>query len=266
MKTKKFNVIDHEKYLIFLQRSKTPHVLKTCNNSTTIKVKAKSHYFTHSDKVVDSSYLNFIKRVKKEVILNAEKLNLKKVNPKYVRFCPVFESDFFSEDFVEIDIDAAYWFTAFDFGLISEETYFAGLEAPKSVRLMALGSCAVRKDVFKYDGERYTYLGAEYDEFGRRAFFNVASRIGQIMEDSLELINGHAAFYWVDAIFVKKQFADFVEDHIKGIGYGCHRVNLAWLKGDAKNRTISALKIISESDTVCEFKIKTYFRQRKKKS
>lgn len=249
---------------------KVRHTLKSCSSSNDIRVDGGRKYFFPIGERIEMKYLHFIKDVKREVCENAKGLNLSESKPYFVRFSPVFYESFYHTDFVEVDISSAYWFTAFDFGLVSEKTYNEGLNVPKKVRLMALGSAAATKEVMYFDGERYEYKGIEYDNFGRLAFFSVAKRVDEIMNAALENLHGNVAFYWVDALFIRKSFADFATDTIRGFGYQVKETRLLYLKGDSEKKCITAMRILDEKilknghEIMCLEK-KVYYRPQKLK-
>jgi hypothetical protein len=207
----------------------------------------------------------FIKKVKREVCSNAESKKFRESNPKFIKFSPLFEDEFnFGfKMFSEVDINSAYWFAAKDYGMICEDTFEKGLEVPKKVRLMALGSAASTKDIFSFDGENYTYQGIECNKHGRLAFFTIAKRIDDLMSNAIKIFSGQAAFYWVDALFVKTQFSDSVIHYINGMGFECKVVDLAWIKGDKKK--IETMKI-KECEGVTDFERKIYFKPKKNKT
>ena len=202
----------------FLIDTKTPHTVKICNNSTSISVNKKTYFYSDNDKI-DSKYLNFIKQVKREVCDNAERLNIKHCKPQYFAFNLPHQKKTVIKNAVEIDINGAYWQTAYNFGLITNETYEQGLLMPKKIRLMAFGSAATLKDVFVFDGENYSDSYNEFNQYGRNAFFAVANHVSIVMREALEMIPGVFSLFWVDAIFVHSMYQDFITRSLESAGY-----------------------------------------------
>lgn len=270
-KTNKTSKANLEAVLLDLQQMGVRHTLKSCTSSSTIKVEGgKRPYFFPNGEPIDPQYLQFIKSVKKEVCENAEMKQppLKEETPKFIRFSPLFSDSFYSTDFVEIDISGAYWFTAYDYGLLTRTTYEAGLLVPKRVRLMALGSAATTKDVSFFDGTEYKHLGVEFNKYGRMAFFAVAKRVDEIMNNALDILHGNAVFYWVDALFVRKNFAAWAAQSIRDYGYEVKETPLLWLLGDRLEKKISGCRNLGERTLSNGYKIvcwefKTYFKPRK---
>lgn len=242
------------------------HTVYQCSSSTTIKVESGKHYFFPVGEFIEPKYIKFITATKKEVCQAAKDKNLKEVKPRFIRFSPIFSGAFEHGPFEysEVDIVGAYWYTAYDFGLISERTYKEGLEVPKKIRLMALGAAATTKDVMEFDGMEYTYKGLEYDENGRLAFFNVAKRVDDILNYIFDTLPTIAAFYWVDALFVKTQFADVVVNMLSDFGYQSKKTPLFSFVGCPIDNTICSQKIVSENGKFFCLKQKIYFKPKKK--
>lgn len=256
-----------ESTMQFLTGMRVPHTVKQCSSSTSIKIHGgRSYFYPNSEEKIPAEYLKFITDTKKEVCANAKEKNFDEVNPKFIRFSPVFDNSFYygCKKFSEVDITGAYWFQAYDYGLITKTTYEQGLTVPKKVRLMALGAAASTKDVFEFNGTDYEHQGIEFDPEGRLAFFNIAKRIDEIMNIIMADLPGVAAFYWVDAVFVKSEFADYVAGYIADFGFQSKTVPLAWIRGSAETRTVQTMKILSENENLCEFQRKIYFKPRKK--
>lgn len=257
-----------ESTMQMLCRLRIPHVVKQCSSSTSIKIDTgRSYFYPNSGEKIDSKYLKFITETKNEVCANAIEKNFQEVNPKFIKFSYLFKDCFEHgyKEFYEIDINAAYWFCAYDFGLITKSTYEQGLTVPKKVRLMALGAAAATKDVLTFDGlsEGYKHQGIEYDPAGRLAFFNIANRVDEVMQIVLSDFPGQAAFYWVDAVFVRAEFAEYVRHYIADFGFETKAMPLAWIKGDATRKVIETMKITEETDFFCECERKIYFKPKK---
>lgn len=260
-----------EKTLNILTEMGVSHTVKQCANSTTVKVDGgRGYYFPNSGEQIEAKYINFITKTKKEVCYNASKMKLKELNPKYIRFSPLFshQFDYGYGEFSEIDINGAYWKCAFNMGFISGETYTDGLRVPKMIRLMALGAAATTKEVFYYNGSEYIYEGLEYDPAGRMAFFTISKEIDDIMNEAINLLHGNAAFYWVDALFVRSKFVDVATEIINHFGYETKVINLAHISCNPEKGQIRTVKINYENDKICEIEFKTYqkvgkFKQKK---
>ena len=255
--------------LKFLQSRNVAHSLKQCPSSTTIKVGVKTYHFSVGEKI-SAAHLNFIKKTKKELCHNAEKLGRfeDKERPAYIGFTPTFEGDFSFDhgQYVELDIVGAYWKTAFDFGLISEDTYKHGNEVPKGVRLMALGSAASVKEEMRFDGEKYIFVGIEKNDHGRNAFFRISKHIDNLLKECLQVVSSEGAFFWVDAVFIRRKWKDFIIETLNGKGYQIKEIDIYQISGNIEKSFIEVISIKSkhEKSKLFCFEIKKYFKNGKK--
>jgi hypothetical protein len=243
-----------------------PFTVMQCSSSTTIQPETGRKYFFPVGEMIDPKFLQFIKETKYEVWENSSNMELKEVSPKFIRFSPIFAESFKYGylDFCEVDIVGAYWFTAYDFGLISKTTYLQGLEVPKRIRLMALGAAATTKDIIRFDGKQYHYHGLEFNENGRRAFFNVAKKVDDVINFAFESLPGCVAFYWVDALFVKTEHAKTVEGILSSFGHQTKTTPLFSFTVNATTKTVEAIKIVGEKNGFFCFERKEFFRPKKK--
>lgn len=249
----------------FLVNSGIPHTIKLCPNSTIIKTEKKTYHIPNAERI-DTKYLNFIKETKHEVCDNSERLNLKKCRPEYFEF--KLTKDRSVVNCVEIDINSAYWQTAYKVGLITETTYLKGLQVPKEIRLMAFGSAATLRDCFVFDGVEYTDVYIETNEWGRIAFFHVSKIVSELIQRILDKIPGVFAIYWVDAIFIREWYKQYVTDELEASGYSYKikdipRINVSVSKGPGLPDVVTCFVKISENENFCEFEIKKFKKHKK---
>ena len=253
-----------------LVKMRIPHTLKTCSASTSIKVEGgKNYFFSNSGEMVAAKELNFIKKVKAEIIYNAEIKRPKYTDPKYIRFSPNIKSGYLAEfgKIDEIDINAAYWFTALDLGYISESTFNEGLSVSKKCRLMCIGAPAATKDVQYFDGVEYKYIGLEFNEMGRNAFFRIAARVGEIVDLIFDEIRGEAVFYWVDALFVDSRFSDWAVQRFADFGYQTKKIRLArlWCEHTKAGLSVGTIRITGQDEHQTGVEFKRYFKPKNRK-
>lgn len=150
--------------------------------------------------------LNFIKRVKKYIIDNDipdRFVDVDYLDSKidYIDV-GVFESGVVLEDLLEIDINGAYWETAYILGVISKPIYERGKELDKKVRLASLGSLAKKKDVWIYDGKKMKReVIRSYQT--ENIWFAICKRVSDVMQEAVKLIGSEFVFYWVDGIYIR---------------------------------------------------------------
>lgn len=252
-----------------LKKDGVKHTVKISSTSIVVRANGKNHFFPMSEDgdKIEAKYLSFIKSVKNEVILMSEKLELKESKPKYINFLNLPKKDVLIKDAVEIDINGAYWKCAYKVGLLSEGTYLKGLECPKIVRLIAFGACATTKEVFSFDGEKYTLEKPEFSKAGRAAFFHVAAEIGEVMYNARWCCPDTALFYWVDAIFVRSFYTASIVSYMQEKGYECKIKPLLWAKTEYKGKDAYKVTVCEKGKTLenlCEIKIKNFAVPQKK--
>jgi hypothetical protein len=150
--------------------------------------------------------LIFIRRVKKYIIDND--IPDKFVDVDYLDSkidyidVGVYESGVVLEDLLEIDINGAYWETAYILGVISKAIYERGKEVDKKVRLASLGSLAKKKDVWIYDGKKMKRdVIRSYQT--ENIWFAICKRVSDVMQEAVKLIGSEFVFYWVDGIYIR---------------------------------------------------------------
>lgn len=139
--------------------------------------------------------------------------------PKYFYFAPQLYHKFGQNNWLQVDINGAYWNIAKNKGYISEKTYKSH-HLNKVARNMALGTWAVTTTKTRYkDGEIVS------SDFGykktRPLFFDLGLECGKIMEYATEPFRGLPFFFWVDAIFCPEFMKDDVLCRVDEMGYQC---------------------------------------------
>ena len=248
-----------------LQTANEPHILELCPNSSTIKFDGKSYVFSNGEKI-DTKYLNFIKKVKKEVIQSAAYMNLSSlIKPYYFDRNKTFSNEqkcFYN--YIEIDINGAYWRTAEMLNFISESTYKDGLYVPKKIRLVALGSAASMKDVLEWNPKTMEYIckGQNYSKDGRNAFFSISFHVGELMRELTKYVPDMYLFFWVDAVIVHPAYVDYTVEFFKDRGYDCKLKELPFIKYVPPKNGLSpyffCVEKKSENEIICEFEYKKF--------
>jgi hypothetical protein len=121
---------------------------------------------------------------------------------------------------VELDIDSAYWETAYKLNVISRDIYREGLKLPKKVRLMALGILAKKTTVYKFDGKEMKRMPVIENKKTKYFWNQICKHVADVMITISAGINeGSYLFYWVDAVFIKKESLKETQEIITGCGY-----------------------------------------------
>lgn len=219
----RINPTNEDNTLERLRRLQIPHRVYCTNRTTVIETSRGPKYLCTQNKL-SGKELGFIRRVKSEVSRRAgapekwgaEDVSFFRMNREILpgTYC----------NFLEIDVNSAYWNLAHKLGFLGDEVYWQGLEVRKPVRLIALGACATTKRIYSYDTKsgRYSFDGSRFDPKTRWVFFRVAAELGDIMEKVILKV-GRENFlgYWVDAFLVDSGRKERVKDVIRSLGLSC---------------------------------------------
>lgn len=191
----------------FLYNNKEPFVMIKCGNSYELKSnvfngKAFKRGFTVSD-------VGFIKRIKNYVLKN--EIALKFIDTNYkasgIQYIKVnhYKAGTILNDLCYIDIDSAYWTTAYMLGVISKSIYTDGLDVKKPVRLAALGSLAKVKEVWAYDGDKFEKKPSIRSVETENIWFAICKKVSDVMNEVARELKEDFVFYWVDGIYVSNK-------------------------------------------------------------
>lgn len=232
MKLRIMNPID---FCDDLKNANIPFKLISTTLTRTIIISEKEIYFYSESKKLRTVELNLIKSVKdyctslnKKIKLNRDSISYIKVNN--------FNNGIYKKDVFEIDLVAAYWNIAYNHKFISREIYLRGLnldenEKPikplknkygniynyvsKTGRLIALGNLAKSKTEFIFNGKQFFKPKKIFSEDTQNFFFKVSKEVDAIMKMLIIIAGESYLFYWVDAIYVKSEYAkDLICDYI----------------------------------------------------
>lgn len=206
-----------EQYLKSLILSKIKHTVQYTGASTKIIFEdGKKVVFTSAE--LAPKELAFVSMARADVIGNSKLIRLPERNPV---FSHIYNWRKLGDngDMAEIDINSAFWLTAYLEGILSDRIFRLGESVRKEVRLIAFGSAAAVRRSFYFDGERYADAKEEINEDGRRAYFYVASKVTAMLRGICDEIPGEAALYWVDAIVCTVPYCEYVQRRIFEHGY-----------------------------------------------
>jgi hypothetical protein len=190
-------------------------VTKT-SNTTKVDIKdektgAKVKYF-FSIEEFSMTHLHYIKKIRDEINGNLDKIKGMKpgdqlLDIKYHAFANrmrVKHEGFTLKHYknvAEADITKAYYQTARNLGLISDEFYRECLNLPKNERLRLLGTIATQKFVSEYKNGKRTKIDIKVDKDLRRAWFIICDHVAEVMTEISEKLGSSFLFYWVDGIY-----------------------------------------------------------------
>jgi hypothetical protein len=172
--------------------------------------------------------LQFIKKVKKyarnpEIIM---KYIDKDYQEKPIEYIKVNENVKVGDRFdnvICVDINSAYWVTAFQLGIIDEPTYQKGKKIDKIVRLASLGSLAKKTETFEFDGERMIQKTVERSHETENLWFAICDKVGSLMSNLSKKIGNDFITYWVDGIYFVNTPENYkiITETFKAEGYAC---------------------------------------------
>jgi len=177
--------------------------------------------------------MNFIKRVKKHVIDNniagkfidfdyqSEKIN-------YISVKEFVEGEVLN-DILEVDIDRAYWDTAYILGIIDTKIHRAGCSDSigKKARLAALGSLARHTETWVYNGKDIKKINERDNPKNTKStenlWFAICRRVSDVMGEAVKACGSDFVFYWVDGIYVRNNPVAFaaISTIFNKWGYEC---------------------------------------------
>jgi len=185
--------------------------LTKVNNS----LKLESDWFGDSssspNRKLPPEELGFIKRVRNHVI--RERIYEQfidhlyfPIDIRYVDVCKhIPESKF--ENVIEIDINQAYWETAFKLGVISESLYKEGGKSSKKIskigRLISLGSLARKEVKYTYQGRKLIKDKTTRSDLTENIWYSICKRVSDLMSEAKDIAGEDFILYWVDGIYLK---------------------------------------------------------------
>lgn len=190
---------------LFLYGTSRPFVLKKSGTSYTLdsaifKSRAVRAGFTPEQ-------ISFIKRVKNYVIKNdiADKFidvdyQARKIN--YIQVKEYGEGEIIN-DIVEIDVNHAYWVTAYAMGVIDKSIFERGEDIDKRVRLACLGTLAKKTETWRFDGKVMAKRQEERSHSTENIWYAICRRVSDVMNECVKIAGDDFVFYWVDGIYIK---------------------------------------------------------------
>lgn len=193
----------------------------------TISLESKMGSYTTANYEYSIEELNFIKGVKHAIKSNgiyelyshryqteASKKRIKYyLHGKKIKPGTVFTNCF------NIDLNSAYWETAYKYDLLSEKTYQEGFEYRKQVRLTAIGSLAKKSRRYKFDGYRQKKLPVKRSKETEMLWSLICDHVGKLLCSVAKECGNDFLFFWVDGIYVRPGAEKKVTQLFKKAGY-----------------------------------------------
>jgi hypothetical protein len=154
--------------------------------------------------------LRFIKDVRKHVIKSEVYLEPRfqehqvfSEDVHYVKVSRVPVGQLF-KNVCEVDIDQAYWETAYQLGIVDDKLYQRGSKGniSKKARLTALGSLARKTYNYKFQGDKLLETIVDREPLLENIWFTICKRVSDVMHEVIAELGKDFIFYWVDGIYM----------------------------------------------------------------
>ena len=223
VKTKSKKLILHSRnhpydYALMLQRLKVPYKVSKTSSSCSIEHQDRKVMFSAGD--IKKPEMILQQRLKKEIKTNFEKLSSYKkrlitgtYRSKYFKFDESLrELELSAGEILVynnvycIDITKAYYYCAYNIGLLSEDFFVELLDIPKYMRLRLLGSIATLKHIYFYnENGEMVFTELKYNKTNRKIWDYIVNEIDRLIQKCADAVESQFLFYWVDGIFFKER-------------------------------------------------------------
>lgn len=232
------------KYAKYMSDHKIPYTLSSCNGKYSLKSDFVTERMYERGEWLIPPILGFVNKMNGYMKKNA-------ISARFTQ--QYFEKDIvYMEapkkpagtilyDLIEIDIDEAYWKTAYKLGVLSDELYtMEGLREKieeyrlenkwlkedtekllKRARLVALGSLAKKTVHYEFRGHQMLRAFTEHKYETENIWFTVCKRVSDLMLEIMSQLGSECIFFWVDGIYVRNtpENVSQVENIIHRYGY-----------------------------------------------
>lgn len=219
----------------------------------TLEIHSKAGSYNTFNRDYSIAEINFIKKVKQSVIknnlqqpyINRYKSERSLNRIRYFQYHPKLKIGAEMRDYVNVDLNSAYWDTANKYGLLLPDIYEEGLTVRKAVRLAAIGALAKKRYAYEFDGKKQTFLGVERTKQTEMLWPLICDHVGKLLCSVMKDSKDHGVFFWVDGIYVKPGVEKKAQQSFKKAGYKCKIVPCEniwttdrniWVKCTAKTR------------------------------
>ena len=205
-------LLEKQKVLIDMDEEYTIKVIN--GNYELISNMFSQRTFNKTEYTMDE--LSFIKSVRSHIKRNEiyalPHFQDNQVFPEDVHYVKVARVPMFQkfDNVCEVDIDQAYWETAYQLGIITDDIYRRGSKGTisKKARLTALGSLAKKVYKYEYKGNKLIESSVEKDPLLENLWFTICKRVSDVMHQVIESLGRDFVFYWVDGIYFKNNPAN----------------------------------------------------------
>lgn len=227
-------------YIRFLQSENREFTVDISHKTYTVKYKNQTRTF--SDNMLPIEGLNLVRSVRSYVKNNNIGANFPVQTASQLRIQYIcFDKRNLSKNIVgikEVDMNRAYWETAFMKGVINQEIYDRGVELTKDgtreskiSRLVALGTLAKEVKQRKFNGVTYEKPTIIEDSAATRHLWDhICAGVDTVMKNCMQRLRDDFSFFWTDAIFFvpNGDNEQRIKDAIKQYGYDSKTIENEW--------------------------------------
>lgn len=198
-----------------------PCVVTYTSNSVYITKNGRTHYYLADGTNLKPKELGFIRKFRNYYVKNTDiKYNKKYRNIK-AKFFEFYQRSGTFRDITEIDINRAYPSSGRLLKIIPDDLYDEGIALSKTAFLIAVGSLYRKRKVIKVNADRSRELikdeipSTELADVWR----SIVGFVDHSMRKTIAVKKDAVYFYWCDALFVKREYAQQFIDKLRSFGF-----------------------------------------------
>lgn len=180
-----------------------------------------SRFYSQFKNGLTPKELGVIRKVKNHILKNDVYLSYTTyLNPTMITYVDIINQESGTEfnDVYEVDMDEAYWRTAFNKSIISKDIYNYGSKAKdsamdeqdrkrrKMVRLIALGALAKKSKKYIFSGKKIILtdtIVSDSVKLTQNIWYSICKHVSDIMLEGKKQLGSDYLMFWVDGIYFR---------------------------------------------------------------
>lgn len=210
----------------------------------------------YSEKFKAPRELGLMSKVKNEIkrnLINLPPVPIDTKEIKYFDYSGVLNNDLGAgeirefKNVVEIDLTAAYYYSALNLKLLSKETLDICLLLHKTKRLSILGAIASKKIITEYENGFETQKYIKTNKELRNAWFAICKNVDETLQRCQNICGKKFLFYYVDGVYFDRcnRTEKRIENEILNSGYFFKKTlveNFELIKADERKYLLNIYK------------------------
>ncbi len=201
-KPKHVGVKNIQEQIKYLRHYGTEFEYKISGSTHSINSKIFNEKYTTNK--LDYNDLQFIMRVQRNILKSEAALDMSTImhRASHVKYMDVQKHPTNNRitGLHEIDLNRAYWDTAYLLKYIDKNIYEEGCLVNKTVRLMALGTMAKKTYYFTHESSKVIIEPNPYQYI----WFSICKRVSDVMLQAQKIVGNDMILFWVDSIIYKQ--------------------------------------------------------------